>query len=79
MSAALKETLTVDLETIGTVQETDSVQDVNRLLDEGWVLIAIATGKHTEGEPWIRYSLGQQYEDEDEEDEDEEEEEGEDE
>ncbi|MGO1072895.1 hypothetical protein [Lysobacter sp. CA199] len=61
----------MDLETIGTVQEIDSVQEVNRLLEEGWVILAIATGKHNEGEPWIRYSLGLEYEDE-EEDEDEE-------
>lgn len=65
----------MDLETIGTVLQTDDVQEVNAKLEDGWVIIAIATGTKPEGEPWIRYSLGEQYEDEDEEQEDEDEEE----
>lgn len=62
----------MDLETIGTVFQTDDVQELNKRLEDGWVLLAIATGTKAEGEPWILYSIGEQYEDEDEEDEDEE-------
>lgn len=63
----------MELDTIGTVLHTDDVQDVNAKLQEGWVLIAIATGTKPEGEPWIRYSLGEQYEDENEDEEEEDE------
>lgn len=65
----------MDLETIGEVQQTDLVTEVNKQLDEGWVIIAIATGVGLEGEPRIVYSLGLPFEEDEEEDGEEEEEE----
>lgn len=67
----------MELETIGEVQQTDLVTEVNKQLQEGWVIIAIATGVGPDGEPRIVYSLGlpfEEDEDEDGEDEDEDEE-----
>ena len=71
----------MDLETIGEVVQIDDVQEVNQRLQDGWVVLAVATGTKSGGEPWLRYSMGLPYEDEEDEDEEEEEdeEEGEDE
>ncbi|MGO4776077.1 hypothetical protein AB4084_11325, partial [Lysobacter sp. 2RAB21] len=62
----------VDLETIGAVFQTDDVQEVNKRLEDSWVIIAIATGTRADGQPWILYSLGEQYEDEEDEEDEEE-------
>jgi len=64
----------VDFETIGEVVQTDELSDVNQRLQDGWVILAIATGHRADGEPRFAYSMGLPYED-DEEDEDEDEEE----
>ncbi|WP_186442629.1 hypothetical protein [Lysobacter antibioticus] len=51
--------------------QVDQVADVNQRLQDGWVILAIATGHRPGGEPWIQYVMGLPYEDEDEEDEEE--------
>ncbi|MBT2747730.1 MULTISPECIES: hypothetical protein [unclassified Lysobacter] len=62
----------MDLETIGAVFQTDDVQEVNKRLEDSWVIIAVATGTRADGQPWILYSLGEQYEDEEDEEDEEE-------
>ncbi|MFK3648821.1 hypothetical protein ACI2IY_10320 [Lysobacter enzymogenes] len=61
----------MDLETIGEVVQIDDVQEVNQRLQDGWVVLAVATGTKSGGEPWLRYSMGLPYEDEEDEDEEE--------
>jgi len=61
----------VDLETIGEVVQIDDVQEVNQRLQDGWIVLAVATGTKSGGEPWLRYSMGLPYEDEEDEDEEE--------
>lgn len=61
----------MDLETIGEVVQIDDVQEVNQRLQDGWVVLAVATGTQSSGEPWLRYSMGLPYEDEEDEDEEE--------
>ncbi|MGH8081905.1 MAG: hypothetical protein ACREP7_15125 [Lysobacter sp.] len=63
----------MDLETIGEVLQTEQVADVNQRLQDGWVILAIATGTNSEGAPSLLYSLGLPYEDDEEEEEEEEE------
>lgn|GEM_PF-2219239 len=61
----------MDLETIGEVVQIDDVQEVNQRLQDGWIVLAVATGTKSGGEPWLRYSMGLPYEDEEDEDEEE--------
>ncbi len=65
----------MDFETIGEVVQVEQIADVNQRLQDGWVILAIATGRSPEGEPRFAYSMGLPYEDEDEEDGDEDEDE----
>ena len=44
------------MDTIGDVVQTDELSDVNQRLQDGWVILAIATGHRADGEPRFAYS-----------------------
>ncbi|GAA6138227.1 hypothetical protein NBRC116583_19740 [Arenicella sp. 4NH20-0111] len=47
-----------DATQIAKVQTTSSAEEVNRMLKDGFILIAVAAGVNELGEPYNLYSLG---------------------
>ncbi|WP_301655156.1 MULTISPECIES: hypothetical protein [Stenotrophomonas maltophilia group] len=48
----------MDLRNISQVGHTDRQEDVNRMLREGWVLLATQGGVNDEGQPVFWHALG---------------------
>ncbi|MBA0449347.1 hypothetical protein [Stenotrophomonas maltophilia] len=48
----------MDLRNIAQVAHTDRQEDVNKMLEDGWVLLATSGGKDEEGYPIFWHALG---------------------
>lgn len=50
--------MATDLPDICAVQECLKPEDATNLLQQGWVLLAVATGQDENGQPMLRYAVG---------------------